>query len=605
MHAYLFFKTSKSLLEELLAFGVVALLLSYFLVSLAFAHSPEKHKHDLKSIPEKPEGMIEFQGSQAPGSEYIQEDGDPVNRDLSRDQDSINTGAFSSRGAHEMLSMTESESMVSPDKALLTRGNAIYQHMCVFCHGSDGNGGGPAMGFLYPWPRDFRTGIFKFRSTPTGTLPRDRDIYRTIVNGIPGTSMPNWSAALSPEDTWALVNVLKSFSPRFLNEKPGEPIKINEIGPASSDSIARGKDVYTSNKCDNCHGASGKGEGRLAESLMDAWKHAVFVHDITNPAYFKSGSTAKDIYRTLSTGLDGTPMESYVHLPEQDRWDLTHFIRSRFVKELKGGEFETDIFSKKTTKKLDTDPSNPVWDNLKATELVLRPLSARRGAVETIRFSSVHDGKQLAIRVQWDDPNRDENQDLGDQYLDQVAVQFALGAVTLHTHGHNEPFWGMGNRGKPVNIWHWKAGQKKEYAATTKGYMPDQDLDMDALIFGGVSPTVALVQPTTGRPVTELNAEGFSTLTPQPIDKQGVTGKGHWEDGVWTVVFIRDFEKSGKWDADLKQKDPLLTAFAVWDGLKEDRNGRKVVSVWQRLNIEGFTSKKGGALTAGAHEHHH
>ena len=126
---------------------------------------------------------------------------------------------------------------------------------------------------------------------------------------------------------------------------------------------------------------------------------------------------------------------------------------------------------------------------------------------------------------------------------------------------------------------------------------------MDALLFGGVSPSAALNQPT-GASVVELNAEGFSTLTPQPKDKQGVSGEGTWEKGVWTVIFIRDMDKSGKWDADFSKTDPLLIAFAVWDGLKEDRNGRKVVSVWQRLNIEGITSSKRKPAMSGAHHHH-
>ncbi len=59
-----------------------------------------------------------------------------------------------------------------------------------------------------------------------------------------------------------------------------------------------------------------------------AWKHAVFVHDITFPGYLKGGHSPKDIFRTLSTGLDGTPMESYAHIPKADRWALVHFIRN-------------------------------------------------------------------------------------------------------------------------------------------------------------------------------------------------------------------------------------------------------------------------------------
>ena len=63
-----------------------------------------------------------------------------------------------------------------------TVGETTYNHMCSFCHGLDGNGGGKARAYLYPWARDFRKGIFKFRSTPTGSLPLDSDIFKTITS---------------------------------------------------------------------------------------------------------------------------------------------------------------------------------------------------------------------------------------------------------------------------------------------------------------------------------------------------------------------------------------------------------------------------------------
>ena len=100
------------------------------------------------------------------------------------------------------------------------------------------------MEYLYPWPRDFRKGIFKFRSTPTGTLPRDEDLYRTIIRGVPGTSMPAWEAALSPEDTWALINLIKNFSPRFTSEPASTSIDIPEPPPATPETIARGQALY-------------------------------------------------------------------------------------------------------------------------------------------------------------------------------------------------------------------------------------------------------------------------------------------------------------------------------------------------------------------------
>ncbi len=92
--------------------------------------------------------------------------------------------------------------------------------------------------------------------------------------------------------------------------------------------------------------------------------------------------------------------------------------------------------------------------------------AARRGAIETINVTSVNNGEQLAIRLRWEDPTHDAFSELtSDVFRDGAAVQFALGSVTLHTHGHNEPFFGMGNRNKPVNIWHWKAGLEETMEA--------------------------------------------------------------------------------------------------------------------------------------------
>jgi mono/diheme cytochrome c family protein len=573
--------------------GVVglALLVAFALIwntpTPVFSHGEEKHKHDLEKLPAKPEGMIEFGKKSAPGSEYMQsppaKDMDHSQHDMGHMNHGKESDPFLKRGAHDMGNLQKPKTKA---QALLNRGRNIYLHMCVYCHGRDGNGGGNATDYLYPWPRDFRKGIFKFRSTPTGKLPKDEDLYRTIIHGVPGTSMPAWGDALSPQDTWALVNLIKSFSDRFRTEAPGKSLNIKPL-PSSKTLIAKGKKLFTKHKCNDCHGDTGRGNGRLAESLMDAWKHAVFVHDITNPNYFKSGHDPKNIFRTISTGLDGTPMGSYAHLPEEDRWALVHFIRSNFRKGFQKGEFETDVMSYQVPYELDTNPESPVWKNIKSTNLVLRPLSARRNAIEILNVASVNNGEVLAVRLKWKDPTKNGFMEgRADVFTDGVAVQLALGDVTLHTHGHNEPFFGMGNRGKPVNIWHWKAGLEETLEASEDSEYSTGGVDMDALIFGGVmSNPVTKLGTTQQNSVEELNSEGFGSITPQPAEYQNVEGTGVWKDGEWTVVFTRTFAVSGKWDAILDKKEPLLVAFAVWDGEKEDRNGRKVISVWQRLNI--------------------
>ncbi len=548
-----------------------------------FSEDAKDREHSMQSMDHRTmdHGMMDHQKkSVTPGEEYRLEPAPMDHGDHGGKPDSL----FRTRGAHDTMGQEKPQ---AGGEALLARGRNIYLHMCVFCHGEDGNGGGAAVEYLYPWPRDFRKGIFKFRSTPTGSLPRDEDLYRTIIKGVPGTSMPAWGDAVSPEDTWALINLIKSFSPRFEKEKPLASVEPGVAPAATAELVARGKKLFTEQKCVDCHGAKGAGDGKFSDSLMDAWKHSVFVHDITDPNALKSGHRAEDLFRTLSTGLDGTPMRAYSDLPVDDRWALVHYIRSIFKRKFKKAEFETDLYALPVGVELDTDVNSPVWKGIQSTDLVLRPLSARRGAVETINVAAIHNGEQLAVRLRWEDPTHDAFSELtSDIFRDGSAVQFALGSVTLHTHGHNEPFFGMGNRNKPVNIWHWKAGLEETMEAEDELEYAGGGVDMDALIYGGImSNPVARLNATKENAVEELNAEGFGTITPQPADNQNVEGYGEWKDGVWTVVFLRDMAKTGKWDIDFNRSDSALVAFAVWDGVKEDRNGRKVISVWQRLNL--------------------
>ena len=194
--------------------------------------------------------------------------------------------------------------------------------MCVFCHGQDGNGGGKAIAYLYPWPRDFRKGVFKYRTTPFGSLPQDKDIYRTISRGIPGTSMPAWGGALSRDETLGVVEYIKSFSKRFENEKPKEAIVIGDVPATDAQSIKSGQDIYEEMRCSRCHGTDLKGDGPIADVLYDIWDHRVFIYDLTDPNTFKFGFDKKDLFMILTTGIDGTPMKSYNHLNDKERWDL-------------------------------------------------------------------------------------------------------------------------------------------------------------------------------------------------------------------------------------------------------------------------------------------
>ncbi len=113
---------------------------------------------------------------------------------------------------------TQPDVAIAADAATREHGRAVYTRRCVGCHGRDGDGNGEAATFLSPRPRDFTAAIFKFRSTPSGSLPTDADLFRTVTRGVRGTAMPTWHE-LPMEDRRAVIAFIKTFSPRWRDEK--------------------------------------------------------------------------------------------------------------------------------------------------------------------------------------------------------------------------------------------------------------------------------------------------------------------------------------------------------------------------------------------------
>lgn len=212
-------------------------------------------------------------------------------------------------------------------QAAPTLGQRVYLESCAACHGERGDGKGPETGRVKTKPRDFTGGIYKFRSTPSGSLPLDEDIFRTISRGVRTTSMLA-QLHLSEKERWAVTEYLKTFSPRFKVKKTSEPISIPAQPSPDAELLALGKRMYADAGCIQCHGSRGKGDGTSAKELKDDWGEPISPTDLTLKP-FKSGPNPEDLYRTLSTGLNGTPMPSYADvLTPKERWSLVFYLLS-------------------------------------------------------------------------------------------------------------------------------------------------------------------------------------------------------------------------------------------------------------------------------------
>jgi mono/diheme cytochrome c family protein len=188
----------------------------------------------------------------------------------------------------------------------------LYRQHCAHCHGVTGDGLGPTAEFLNPYPRDFRLGKFKFKSTPIGEKPTDEDLRKTLVNGIPGTAMPSFKL-LASDEVEALLNYVKYLSLRGETERRLIETMTQELAPEDKlettreflvedvlagivekwaranesvtaisarpdwrgsqleHSIALGRDLFNSKQanCFGCHGVTAIGDGQ--QSDYDDW----------------------------------------------------------------------------------------------------------------------------------------------------------------------------------------------------------------------------------------------------------------------------------------------------------------------------------------------
>ena len=266
----------------------------------------------------------------------------------------------------------DSGPLVSERDRRLRLGETVYRQYCAGCHGDEGYGDGPASEFLVPRPRNFRYGVdpwsppvYKFRSTASGEAPLIGDLVRTIRGGLDGSAMPQHSL-VEPRQVEAVAEYLLWLSQRsefeqavqiaWEDEEPDladadevesfyedyvlpeaerirqryerpMPLTVPLEPEADAASIARGREVYLEQGCQECHGETGRGDGSSSPHLVDAWGYPIDPRDLTSGRY-RAGGSGRDLYLRIRGGVAGTPMPAFTSLPEEDVWHLVHYVQS-------------------------------------------------------------------------------------------------------------------------------------------------------------------------------------------------------------------------------------------------------------------------------------
>ncbi len=190
------------------------------------------------------------------------------------------------------------------------------------------------------------------------------------------------------------------------------------------------------------------------------------------------------------------------------------------------------------------DPNSAQWASVPESEFKLAPQvhwpeRIQEVTVKSVKVKGLHDGQNLAILVEYEDPTEDPG--------DAAAVEFMVGDKKAH-FAHGQPMLQV--EGGPVNIWFWKKENGK---------------------------------------ALDMTAKGFKTLATQ--DKQDVNATGSWEGGVWKVVFTRALKTDDEQDVQIEPGEWRSVAFAFWDGavvggLVKEKGSQKAVSSWWSIRAE-------------------
>ncbi|WP_127477743.1 c-type cytochrome [Sulfurivermis fontis] len=371
----------------------------------------------------------------------------------------------------------------TPVAANPEQGKALYQRYCSQCHGDEGKGDGPAADRVYPRPRDFTTAIFKVRTTLSGQLPTDHDLFKVISEGLPGTSMPAWKKYLTEGERWQLVHHVKTFDMLGLfEEEPAKERVVIDTPPAvTPELIAKGEELYQQKKCWQCHGKFGRGDGPSAAGMKDEWGHPIRPVNFSKGWRFRGGDRLEDIYRTFTTGFNGTPMPSFVNaVPEAaDRWALAAYVKS-LSRPQKNGQV---LVAGYVDGDLPGDPYDPAWDGADYVDFPL----AGQIIIEPRWFTPAHDvvtaralynDREAALMLEWDDGTHNVGGD--GKPADEVAVQLPA----AEPNGNVKPYFILGDAKHGVDYWRW-SGSGALTRVAAKGHDRQEPRDAGALAARG------------------------------------------------------------------------------------------------------------------------
>lgn len=487
-------------------------------------------------------------------------------------------------------------------------GKRVYFTKCVWCHGVDGAGDGPSADRLWPRPRNFNQGTFKIRHTASGELPLPlTDLFQTVTHGLPGSAMPSWEGILTEEQRRQAIAFVTTqlVKDRKFDDKDTETFTVLQLDslkpiPPSKESLEKGAQLVVDKKCIECHGVDGHGDGN-AFNLKDDWGFPIQPASWHKCWNFRGSRQdpydVKNIFRTFSTGVNGTPMPSFAdNTTIEERWHIANFVQSLCERDAKGNPLEIDPLTDKPKVnfvirsgpiegEIPDDPENELWQKRERRIVALGGQITHKprnfvNRLDDVWVKSIYNEKSIAFLFQWEDRSKSVVTD---------KLPFQPTEVNLDDYGIKEQ---PPKTGEPDSI----AAKQNAYTVYNDAFAFEfpvkwQELpppEKPRFFWGDPKYPVDIVKWEADGSLRALTGTGWDQDFEARDDfaEKMKLLKAEWKDGLWTLMIQRPLKGDYDEDTYFEMGKYIPTVFFAWDGHNGDVGRKLAVSAFYYTILE-------------------
>jgi len=503
-----------------------------------------------------------------------------------------------------------------PPAEMIEAGKRVYFTKCVWCHGVDGAGDGPAADRLWPRPRNFNQGTFKIRHTASGELPLfdakkpipgQNDLFETVSHGLPGSAMPSWEGILDEEQRLQVLSFVTTqlVKDRRYDDKDTETMTVLQLDsikpiPPNKESIEKGAQLVVDKKCIECHGVDGRGDGN-AFNLKDDWGFPIQPASWHKCWNFRGSRqdayNVKNIFRTFSTGVNGTPMPSFAdNTTIEERWHIANFVQSLCERDANGDPLPIDPLTDKPKinfvlrsgpikGEIPDDPEHELWQKRERRLVALGGQITHKprnfvNRIDDVWVKSLYNEKEIVFLFKWEDRSKS---------VAEGKLPFQPTEVNLDAYGIKEQ---SPKTGEPDSI----AANQNKYAVYNDAFafqfpVKWQELpppEKPRFLWGDDKYPVDIVKWEADGSLRAFTGTGWDQDFEERDDYQEKLKlmKAEWKDGQWTLMIRRPIKADYDEDTYFEMGKYIPTVFFVWDGHNGDVGRKLAVSAFYYTVLE-------------------